>query len=119
MRKGCPLDNPILKLLAFLDPRKCKQLQVSNVLQIAQRFPNMIKEEEIERLKDEVEEFKLQAFEDEMLQQDPCTFWNSICKLEDPVSGELCYSLLSHLSKALLILPFYQRSFYQLFLIAS
>ena len=39
------------------------------------------------------------------LQQDPFTFWSSIGKLEDPVSGELRYSMLSHLAKALLILP--------------
>ena len=32
-------------------------------------------------------------------------FWNSINKLEDPVSGNLHYCLLSHLAKALLILP--------------
>ena len=92
MRKRCPLDNRLLKLLAFLDPRQCKQLQYSNLLQIAQQFPNVIKEEEIEHLKDEVEDFKLQTFED-------------VSKLEDPVSWDLRYSVLPRLAKALLILP--------------
>ena len=105
MRKRCPLDNCLLKLLAFLDPRQCKQLQYSNLLQIAQQFPNVIKEEEIEHLKDEVEDFKLQTFEDDFLRQGPYIFWNSVSKLEDPVSGDLRYSVLPRLAKALLILP--------------
>ena len=87
MRKRCPLDNRLLKLLAFLD----------------QQFPNVIKEE-IEHLKDEVEDFKLQTFEDVFLRQDPYIFWNSVSKLEDPVSGDLRYSVLPRLAKALLIL---------------
>ena len=77
MRKRCPLDDPLLKLLSFLDPHQSKQLQFSNVLQIAQRFPNVIKQDDIEHLKDEVEDFKLQAFKDELLQQDP-----KLCFLE-------------------------------------
>ena len=105
MRKRCPLDNCLLKLLAFLDPRQCKQLQYSNLLQIAQQFPNVIKEEEIEHLKDGVEDFKLQTFEDVFLRQGPYIFWNSVSKLEDPVSGDLRYSVLPRLAKALLILP--------------
>ena len=88
IKKRCPLGDPFLKLLSFLDPRQCNQLQLSNVLQIAQRFPNVIKEEEIGYLKDEVEDFKLQDFENELLQQDLYSFWNSISKLKDPVSGE-------------------------------
>ena len=103
-RKRCSLDDPLLKLLSFLDPHQSKQLQLSNVLQIAQRFPNVIKQDDIEHLKDEVEDFKLQAFKDELLQQDPYAFWNSISKLEDPVFGNLHYCLLSHLTKALLTL---------------
>ena len=105
MRKRCPLDNRLLKLIAFIDPRQCKQLQYSNLLQIAQQFPNVIKEEEIEHLKDEVEDFKLQTFEDVFLRQGPYIFWNSVSKLEDPVSGDLRYSVLPRLAKALLILP--------------
>ena len=71
IRKRCPLDDPLLKLLSFLDPQQCKQVQLSNVLQVAKRFPNVIKEEDIGCLKDEVEDFKLQAF-DNLLQKDPC-----------------------------------------------
>ena len=103
IKKRCPLGDPFLKLLSFLDPRQCNQLQLSNVLQIAQRFPNVIKKEEIGYLKDEVEDFKLQDFENELLQQDLYPFWNSISKLKDPVSGETRYGLLSRLAKALLI----------------
>ena len=70
-----------------------KILQLSNVLKIAQQFPNVIKQEDIEHLKDE--DFKLQAFKNELLQQDPYAFWNSISKLEDPISGNLRYCMLS------------------------
>ena len=52
-----------------------------------------------------MEDFKLQDFENELLQQDLYPFWNSISKLKDPVSGETRYGLLSRLAKALLILP--------------
>ena len=64
-----------------------------------------IKEEDIGCLKDEVEDFKLQVFDDNLLQKDPYVFWNSISKLEDPVCGDLRYSLLFRIAKALLILP--------------
>ena len=40
-----------------------------------------------------------------LLRQDPYIFWNSVSKLEDPVSGDLRYSVLPRLAKALLILP--------------
>ena len=54
-----------------------------------------------------IEDFVLQAFKDELLQQDPYAFWNPISKMEDPVCGSLRYPLLSisQLAKALLILP--------------
>uniref|UniRef100_A0A1X7U9S8 Uncharacterized protein n=1 Tax=Amphimedon queenslandica TaxID=400682 RepID=A0A1X7U9S8_AMPQE len=48
IRKSCPLDDPLLKLLSFPDPHQCKQVQLSNILQVAKRFPNVIKEEDIE-----------------------------------------------------------------------
>ena len=51
------------------------------------------------------EDLKLQTFEDVFLQQGPYIFWNSVSKLEDPVSGDLRYSVLPRLAKALLILP--------------
>uniref|UniRef100_A0A1X7TZY3 HAT C-terminal dimerisation domain-containing protein n=1 Tax=Amphimedon queenslandica TaxID=400682 RepID=A0A1X7TZY3_AMPQE len=105
IRKRCPLDDPLLKLLSFLDPHQCKQVQLSNILQVAKRFPNVIKEEDIESLKDEIDDFKLQTFDDGLLQKDPYVFWSSISKLEDPVSGDLRHSQLSNLAKALLILP--------------
>ena len=96
MRKRCPLDNRLLKLLAFLDPPQCKQLQYSSLLQIAQQFPNVIKEEEIEHLKDEVEDFKLQAFEDVFLRQDPYIFWNSVSKFLGTYVT-VCYPVLQKL----------------------
>ena len=60
--------------------------------------------EDLEVLKDEVEEFKLQSFDDLMKLELP-SFWHAISKLVDLVTTKLRYTILPRLMKALLILP--------------
>ena len=109
IRKRCPIDDLVLKQVLCIDQRQCQQLQLSElpsrVTFLATRFPNIVKEEGLEVLKDEVEEFKLQSFDDDLMKLELPSFWHAISKLVDPVTTKLRYTVLPHLTKALLILP--------------
>ena len=110
IRKRCPIDDIVLKQILCIDLQQCLQLQLSELLSrvtfLATRFPYIVKkEEDLEVLKDEVEEFKLQSFDDDLMKLELPSFWHAISKLVDPVSTKLCYTVLPRLMIALLILP--------------
>ena len=108
IKKRCPLDEPVLKQISFLSPQLCLRMQLSElqsgIVNIAKRFPNVVKEEEVGLLKEEVEDFKLQPLHCDLSKLDPASFWHAVSKLVDPVSSEPLYTILPRFMKALLLL---------------
>ncbi len=103
-----PIDDDILKSLTILNPSTINSTSSSSVIALAGKFPNIIPEEEVQKIDHEWRE--LQFLEPSELpsssetRADVVTFWGSVSRMTNP-SGESRFPTVSKLMKSVLSLP--------------
>ena len=109
IKKRFPIDDEILKSLAFLNPETINSTATTEVIRVASKFPNIITGTELNKLDDEWRELQFMDPSDlpefsSSRRKDAVTFWGNLGKMTD-TSGESRFPTISKLSKSLLSLP--------------
>ena len=108
IKKRFPIDDEILKSLAFLNPETINSTATTEVIRVASKFPNIITGTELNKLDDEWRELQFMDPSDlpefSSRRKDVVTFWGNLGKMTD-TSGESRFPTISKLSKSLLSLP--------------
>lgn len=109
IKQRFPIDDDILKCLNILNPDTINSTSASTVVGLAKKFPNIVSDNELERIDSEWRE--IQFMEPRELpssssehRRDVVAFWGTINQMTD-TSGEYRFPTVSRLMTSLLSLP--------------
>lgn len=102
-----PLENDFLKNLNWIHPHIHDYGKLSEVLLVASRLPQVIKEDQKAQLREEFMDYCTSELPSDLSSAQDMfidTYWHKVGQLKDD-SGQLKYSLISKLAKSVLIIP--------------